>query len=297
VSDGRLGQLGQTPGGSNAQLGAAPIGEWFTLIGVWTGQGKLCRTWFNDKRGADRTCRNGGGNRADETIIIGGRGVTDGGHNPQDMDVSRAVILNYALTDAQIPEFLQAFNGLPPATPAPAPAPALPTTASYDFEGTLDGWTILSTCATNKPSYGGSPQKVGTPDARDNSGQHGEYILRSQNPGFGNDWTKGILESPEFKFCATTEVKLLVGGGTSAAEVDPENPNCNSNSVRTQLEYLDDDGKWKVGGGVVSSGVQLKEKSMTITGKQGKTGRIRLYDLNAGGWGHNLVDYVRILCQ
>jgi len=186
--------------------------------------------------------------------------------------------------------------------PAPAPGPApgpqnLPHEVAYDFEdGTLQGWEILPTCATSDPSYGNTPQLKGSTYIRDNGGFSGDYMIRSQNPGYGNDWTKGILESPTFVLCSTTTIRYLLGGGSHCnTAIDPNNIDCNSNIVSFNLEILRGN-EWTFQEKDCGSSTQLTERSWTVTGEGGKSARIRAYDLNAGGWGHNLLDNVRIEC-
>ena len=175
--------------------------------------------------------------------------------------------------------------------------------AAYDFEdGTLMGWQILTECQTvGQPSYGGTPQLRGTQYISDNSGFSGDYMIRSQNPGSGNDWTTGILESPHFQFCSTTTIRYLLGGGSHCGTgADPncisDCSSCPSNLVSFQLEVLDS-GTWQMKSKDCGEGsTTLTERTWIVSDEAGKTGRIRAYDLNAGGWGYNLLDNIRIEC-
>lgn len=183
----------------------------------------------------------------------------------------------------------------PTASPTTSSPTATAAPATYDFEGDLNGWTILQECATSSPSFGGSPQIAGQSYAPDNSGHHGSYLLRSQNPGYGNDWTKGILESPQFTICPGETISFLLAGGAYSREIDPNNVNCNSGATQLQLETLVGN-VWtkkfsKVPNG---AGVRLNQYSWTFDENACATARIRAYDLNAGGWGHVTFDYVRI---
>jgi outer membrane protein assembly factor BamB len=168
----------------------------------------------------------------------------------------------------------------------------------FDFEdGTLQGWTVLNECATDNPSFGGSPQVGGSVDAPDNSNYGGTKLVRSQNPGSGHDATTGIMESPHFKMCPGTTITLKIGGGAYNAPVDPENLVCGAGSTNVQLEYLDS-GQW-VRQEVVaaaSNGVSLAEKAFATTsiGDACVTARLRAYDLNTGSWGHVTVDDIKI---
>lgn len=173
---------------------------------------------------------------------------------------------------------------------------ALPSEGVYDFETDLEGWTILGECASSTPSFGGSPQIQGDSYAPDNTNGHGQRIIRSQNPGFGNDWTTGILESPSFLICDDTSISVLIAGGSAGSVIDPENVDCSGYQETLQLEYLDSDGTWKAAGYVNgNNNVDLRQKTITPPAAAlNKEGRLRAYDLSTGGWGHITFDYVVI---
>lgn len=118
-------------------------------------------------------------------------------------------------------------------------------------------------------------------------------MIRSQNPGWGNDWTTGILESPPFQFCSTTTITYLLGGGSHCdALVDPEAVSCSSNIVSFNVEIQNNDNTWRGKDKDCGGGVELTERSWTISDEAGKVGRLRAYDLNTGHWGHNNLDNV-----
>jgi len=190
-------------------------------------------------------------------------------------------------------------TGVPTSAPTGAPSSSTITAGAYDFEdGTLQGWEILPICRSpaDRPSYGNTPQFKGTYDIHDNSGFSGNYMIRSQNPGFGNDITKGILESPEFSMCSTTTIRYLYGGGDHCRTIDIANPDCNSGIVQINLEVRKN-GQWiQKDFDCYGGGTRLTERSWTVSDEGGNLARIRAYDLNSGGWGHNLLDNVRIEC-
>merc|ERR1719510_609267 len=100
-SDDRLGYVGQTPGEFDSQLGQIKINEWNVIIGTWT-QGGNCQTWLNGLAGASRTCRNGEGDSQQEELIVGGRSVFDGIHNPNSIDISHALVYDRELTNEEV---------------------------------------------------------------------------------------------------------------------------------------------------------------------------------------------------
>ena len=171
----------------------------------------------------------------------------------------------------------------------------LPSSVLYDFETDLEGWTVLDECATSLRAYETAPQLEGDDwAARDNTGGHGLRLVRSSD--YGQDWTKGIIESPSFKICDDTSISLLVSGGSYGGDIDPENVDCNAGYVMVQLEYLDSDGKWKAAGYVHGNGnTQLTEKDITPPPEAyGKEGRLRGYDVRGEVWAQVTFDYVMI---
>jgi hypothetical protein len=101
ISDYRLGHVGQTPGHFESGLGSFPTDSWQVLVGTWT-QGGACQTFLQGTSGNSRSCSNGGGTDSNEKLIIGGRGETDGNHNPQSIDVSDVLVFNRVLNTDEI---------------------------------------------------------------------------------------------------------------------------------------------------------------------------------------------------
>merc|ERR1711963_353260 len=101
ISDYRLGHVGQTPGHFQSGLGSFPTDTWQVLVGTWT-QGGACQTFLQGTSGNPRTCRNGAGTDSNEKLIIGGRGETDAGHNPDSIDISDVLVFNRILNTDEI---------------------------------------------------------------------------------------------------------------------------------------------------------------------------------------------------
>ena len=110
ISDSRLGKVGQTPGHFEPGLGTIEPGSWNVLIGTWT-QGGICQTWLNGVPGKTRTCQNGDNQSGNSVLIIGGRGVTDGGHNPPMIDISHALVYERVIANDEIKKITFALSG------------------------------------------------------------------------------------------------------------------------------------------------------------------------------------------
>ena len=110
ISDSRLGHVGQTPGSFDSRLGKIKVGSWNTLIGTWKQNGK-CQTWLNGVAGKERTCRNGDSSSMRSLLIIGGRGVSDGGHNPKKIDIAYALVYNRVISQDDIGQIQNALSG------------------------------------------------------------------------------------------------------------------------------------------------------------------------------------------
>ena len=110
ISDHRLGNVGQTPGTFNSGLGSISPGVWNVLIGSWTQNGN-CQTWLNGVPGKTRTCQNGDSQSGNSDLIIGGRGVTDGGHNPPMIDISHALVYERVIAKDEIKKITFALSG------------------------------------------------------------------------------------------------------------------------------------------------------------------------------------------
>merc|ERR1719245_52700 len=101
ISDYRLGHVGQTPGHFQSGLGSFPTDSWQVLVGTWT-QGGACQTFLQGTSGNSRSCSNERGTDSSEKLIIGGRGETDGNHNPQSIDISDVLVFNRVLNTDEI---------------------------------------------------------------------------------------------------------------------------------------------------------------------------------------------------
>ena len=111
-------------------------------------------------------------------------------------------------------------------------------------------------------------------------GAHGERLVNSHNTRQGEDVAAGdahtgSLTSQPFKI-ERRFIHALIGGG--------------ANADRTALQLL-------IGDEVVASLAgdndnALKRKSFHVTGHEGKTARLRIIDLETGGWGNIGVDHI-----
>ena len=157
-----------------------------------------------------------------------------------------------------------------------------------DFEtGDLTGWTIIEEEGVVwdfQPTFGDNP----TARARGQASNHeGEWWLggyeKFQGPdakgqvegGIQGDGPVGILESMPFKIIGE-EMSFLIGGGTHPW-VD--------GGIGSTCANLEIDGDMVL----TATGLNtetLARQSWDISELKGEEAVIRLYDLNAGGWGH-----------
>ena len=110
ITDDRLGYVGQTPGTFDSTLGQISVGSWSILVGTYTQSGN-CQTWLNGKSGKARSCSNGSGSNSNEVLIIGGRDITDGTHNPETIDISHAFVYDRAMNQADVDEIETILSG------------------------------------------------------------------------------------------------------------------------------------------------------------------------------------------
>merc|ERR1712198_13641 len=159
ISDYRLGHVGQTPGHFQSGLGSLPTDSWQVLVGTWT-QGGACQTFLQGTSGNPRTCSNGAGTDSNEKLIIGGRGETDAGHNPDSIDISDVLVFNRILNTDEI-------NFITSTLSEPKPCPALKCTIHCDTGYVTDA-NGCETCecqpsdapTTSKPTF--APSEVPT---------------------------------------------------------------------------------------------------------------------------------------
>ena len=129
ANDHRLGNASISVGGEwDSGLGQAAVNEWVHIVGVWD-QGNQSTVYMNGVQGAVRSSTsNGPGSDANETLHIGGRESSDGGHNSP-MMISDVRVYDRGLSSSEVAQlygngrrsrFLAMVVGI--ATPASAAA-------------------------------------------------------------------------------------------------------------------------------------------------------------------------------
>jgi len=157
-----------------------------------------------------------------------------------------------------------------------------------DFEtGDLTGWTVVEDSGPVwdfQPTFGDNP----TARARGQASNHeGDWWLggyeKFQGPdakgqvlgGIQGDGPVGILESIPFKIIGE-EMSFLIGGGTHPWVEGGTGATCANLEINGEMV-------------LTATGLNtetLGRQSWDISGLKGDKAVIRLYDLNAGGWGH-----------
>ncbi|MBD3182064.1 hypothetical protein GF312_07220 [Candidatus Poribacteria bacterium] len=157
-----------------------------------------------------------------------------------------------------------------------------------DFEtGDLSGWTVVEDSgeAWNfQPTFGDNP----TARNRGQPSQHqGEWWLggfeKFQGPdvkgqfegGTQGDAPQGILESIEFKIIGE-EISFLIGGGTHPWVEGGTGSTCANLEINGEM----------VRTATGANTETLHRETWDVSDLKGEKAVIRLYDMNAGGWGH-----------
>ena len=104
INDGRLSRtrgVSATVGGGWANtLPKPPVNQWFHVVATWNQNVQTC-VYLNGKKGQCTKATNGRHPSAKETLIIGGRGPNDGGHNPSVM-VRNAEVYSKILSQNEV---------------------------------------------------------------------------------------------------------------------------------------------------------------------------------------------------
>ena len=150
--------------------------------------------------------------------------------------------------------------------------------AGFD-SGTWEGWSVEGDAFSAAPATGGWPDQLPL------GNQRGAGLINTfydAVTGRGSDATTGTATSPEFTINAPY-INLNIGGGYHTAD---------SPSERTTVELV-------VDGQVVRTATGrdtevLNWQSWDVTDLNGKTATIVVTDAATGGWGHILLDEVRL---
>ncbi len=145
--------------------------------------------------------------------------------------------------------------------------------------GTWDGWTVTGNAFGSAPSTGANPPQQAVIN------QRGAGLLNSyydSASGRGTDETTGTATSPAFTIDAD-HINLHIGGGSATAA---------SGAGQTTADLV-------VDGQVVrsASGRDLEElnwQSWDVSDLRGRRATIVVTDTATGGWGHILLDEVRM---
>ncbi|WP_136191910.1 glycoside hydrolase family 32 protein [Actinomyces procaprae] len=146
-------------------------------------------------------------------------------------------------------------------------------------DGSWDGWTVTGNAFGEAPLAGAAPGQQALINMR------GTGVLNSfydADTGQGTDASTGMATSPEFTIDADY-VNLLIGGGN--------HPEADGGGA-TVVQLLAD-------GEVVrtATGRNLEElnwQSWDVSDLRGRTATLRVVDENTSGWGHILLDEVRL---
>ena len=150
--------------------------------------------------------------------------------------------------------------------------------ASFD-SGTWEGWTVTGNAFGSAPSTGANPPQQALIN------QRGAGLLNSfydSATGQGTDATTGTATSPAFTIDAD-HINLHIGGGSATAA---------SGAGQTTVDLV-------VDGAVVrsASGKDLEElnwQSWDVADLKGRQATLVVTDTATGGWGHILLDEVRM---
>jgi hypothetical protein len=87
-------------GGWANTLPKPPVGKWFHVVASWD-QGKQTCVYLNGKKGQCAKAGNGRHGQTTETLIIGGRGPNDRGHNPS-IKVAGVMVFDKVVTHTEV---------------------------------------------------------------------------------------------------------------------------------------------------------------------------------------------------
>ena len=105
-------------GGWRNTLPKPPVGKWFHVVASWN-QGRQTCVYLNGKKGQCTKAGNGKHASRKETLIIGGRGPNDRGHNPS-VIINTVQVYKSILSQSDVTAL---FKATVPAPPPPPPPP------------------------------------------------------------------------------------------------------------------------------------------------------------------------------
>ncbi|HPP51737.1 MAG TPA: LamG domain-containing protein [Thermoguttaceae bacterium] len=169
---------------------------------------------------------------------------------------------------------------------------------SWDFEsGTLEGFSVVPGTGS---AFDGNPVHVN--DVSDESGVVGDWFVRSDHshgPPSAKigDSPTGVLETAPFVLWKDAVLNFRIAGGYHPWQSgwDPDNLT-GVDATAITLERLVGPGNWEVllwatGDDTTS----LDPFQWDLSAYAGQMVRLRIYDLNTGGWGHIAVDAIRLM--
>lgn len=158
---------------------------------------------------------------------------------------------------------------------------AAPVKFTHDFEtGDLTGWTKTGTSFDFQPTFGDNPtaRNRGQPSQHQGDWWIGCYEKYQGKKGdvagaVQGDGPLGTLTSIEFKIVGDT-INFLVGAGNHPW--DQPQPTCVNLEINGKME------RTMTGQNTET----MTRKEWDVSDLKGKTAVIKIYDENAGGWGH-----------
>jgi hypothetical protein len=220
-------------------------------------------------------------------------------------DIDSVFVYDKALTPFQLQNIRKAADiDAAILDPGPAVDPNRVLQRTWDFEGSLDGFTqVYGTAFSNQPTFGDNPATParGWPPTN----VHGDWAIGTfeHRPtpgdapgGIQGDGPVGIIETAPFNLGPGATFEFMVGAGahTLPPGFDPDNAVGNSVVCAVTLERLVGPSDWEV---LFSASGQyneiMSEGYWDASAYAGDTVRLRIYDLNDGGWGHINADNIR----
>jgi hypothetical protein len=173
----------------------------------------------------------------------------------------------------------------------------------WDFEnGDLDGFqTVFGAAFDNQPTFGDNPNARGWPVSNVQGNFFvGTYENRptSNDPiaGVQGDGPTGVVETDSFVVAQDARLEFWIGAGNHPwnAAWDPDSVIGVGNFVGINLEREVAAGDWEMLQTATGAATEvMSEVVWDLTAHAGETVRLRLYDLNSGGWGHPNFDDIR----
>lgn len=168
----------------------------------------------------------------------------------------------------------------------------------WDFEsGTLEGFSVVPGTGS---AFNGNPVHVD--DVTDESGVVGNWFVRSDHshgppPVKIGDSATGVLETAPFVLWNDAVLDFRIAGGNHPWQSgwDPDDLT-GVDATAITLERLVGPGDWEVLlSATGDNSTSLDPVHWDLSAYAGQMVRLRIYDLNTGGWGHIAVDAIRLM--